>query len=70
MKTRTHEMPTVVDVYEIHMPEYEPTTTNIEKEQNPAHEVEQLKEDVERTKSDASKGTRIQQEEHATYLTQ
>jgi hypothetical protein len=63
-------MPTVMDVDEIHTPEYEPTTTHIEEEQNPTQEAEQPEEDAERTESDASRGTRIQQEEHATDSTQ
>jgi hypothetical protein len=42
-------MPIVMDVDEIHMPKYEPTTTHIEEEQNLAQEAEQLEEDAERT---------------------
>jgi hypothetical protein len=69
-QTRTHEMPTVVDVDEIHTPEYEPTMMHVEEEKNPAQEVEQLEEDAERTKSDASRGKGMQQEEHAMGSTQ
>jgi hypothetical protein len=49
-------MPTVVDVDEIHTPEYEQTTLHVEEEKKPTQEPEQLEEDVERTKSDASRG--------------
>jgi hypothetical protein len=55
-QTRTRGMPTVLDVDEIHTPEYEPTMMHVEEEKNPAQEVEQPKEDVERTESDTSKG--------------
>jgi hypothetical protein len=62
-QTRTNEMPTVVDVDEIHTPEYEQTTLHVEEEQEPTQEPEQLEEDVEWMKSDASRGKGPQQEE-------
>jgi hypothetical protein len=46
-QTRTNEMPTVVDVDEIHTPEYEQTTLHVEEEKEPAQEPEQPEEDVE-----------------------
>jgi hypothetical protein len=64
-QTGTQEMPTVMDVDEIHTPEYEPTTTQVEEEQNPSQEVGQPEEDAERTESDTSRGKGPQQEEHA-----
>jgi hypothetical protein len=60
---RTNEMPTVVDVDEIHTPEYEKTTLHVEEEQEPTQEPEQLVEDVEQTKSDASRGKGPQEAE-------
>jgi hypothetical protein len=53
---RTSEMPTVVDVDEIHTPEYEQTTLHVEEEQESTQEPEQLGEDVVRTEPDASRG--------------
>jgi hypothetical protein len=35
------EMPTIMYVDDIHTPDYEPTTTHIEEEQNPTEEVGQ-----------------------------
>jgi hypothetical protein len=63
MKTGIEDMPTIVDVNEIHTSDYEPITTWVDEEQNPAQEVGQPKEDVKRTKSDASRGKHPQQEE-------
>jgi hypothetical protein len=54
IQTGMQEMPTVVDVDEIHTSEYEPTTMHVEEEQNPTQEVRKPEEDAERTKSDAS----------------
>jgi hypothetical protein len=48
----TEEVPTVVDVDEIHTPEYEPNTMRVEEEHNPEQEVGKPEDDVERTKSD------------------
>jgi len=59
-----------MDVDDIHMSKYKPTTMHIEEEQNPAQEVEQPEEDTERIEYDASKGTEIQQEEQITDSTQ
>jgi hypothetical protein len=41
-------MPTIMDVNEIHMPYYEPTTMQVEEEQNPTQEVEQPEEDMQK----------------------
>jgi hypothetical protein len=49
-------MPIVVDVDEIHTPEYMKTTLHVEEEQEPTQEPEQLVEDVERMESDTFKG--------------
>jgi hypothetical protein len=46
---REKEVPIVVDVDEIHTPEYEANPVTIEEEQNPVQEVGQLEEDTERT---------------------
>ena len=35
-QTGMREMPKVMDVDEIHTPEYDPTTTHVEEEQNPS----------------------------------
>jgi hypothetical protein len=35
MQTGIEDMSTIMDVDEIHMPNYEPTTTWVEEEQNP-----------------------------------
>jgi hypothetical protein len=43
-QTWMQEMPTIVDV--IHTPEYEPTTTDVEEEKNPAQEAEHPEEDT------------------------
>jgi hypothetical protein len=59
-------MPTVVDVAEIHRPEYKQTTLHVEEEQEPAQEPEQPEEDVERTEYDVSSRKGTQQEEPAT----
>jgi hypothetical protein len=64
------EMPTIMDVENIHTPEYETNTTHIEEDKNPTQEARQLEEDVERIESDVSRGKGMQQEEHATDLTQ
>jgi hypothetical protein len=58
-------MPTVVDVDEIHTPEYEPHSTQVEGEQNPSQEVRHPKEDLERIESNMSRGKGPQHEEHA-----
>jgi hypothetical protein len=55
-KIRTQDMPIVMDVDEIHTPEYEPTTMHIEEEQNLSQKAEHMEEDTERTKFDASRG--------------
>jgi hypothetical protein len=36
MQPRTQDMSTVVDVDEIHTPKYDPTSTQVEEEQNPS----------------------------------
>jgi hypothetical protein len=59
-------MPTVLDVDEIHTPEYEQTTLRVEEEHELAQELKQPKEDAERTESTASRGKGLQQEESAT----
>jgi hypothetical protein len=53
----------MVDVDKIHTLEYEKTTFHVEEEKEPAQEPKQQEEDVEQTKSDASRGKRLQQEE-------
>jgi hypothetical protein len=58
-------MPTVVDVDEIHTPEYEQTTLHVEEEKEPTQEPEQLVEDVEQMESDASRGKGPQEAELA-----
>jgi hypothetical protein len=68
--TRTQEMPTVMDVDEIHTPEYDPTTTHIEEEQNTTQAAGQPEEDAERTKFNVFMGKGMQQEEQATDSTQ
>jgi hypothetical protein len=45
----TQEMPTIMDVDEIHTPEYEPHNTQVKEEGNPSQEVGKLEEDKERT---------------------
>jgi hypothetical protein len=55
-KIGTEDMPKIVDVDEIHTPEYEPHTTQVEEEINPSQETEKLEEDTERIESDVSKG--------------
>jgi hypothetical protein len=52
----TQDMPTIMDVDEIHTLEYGPTRTQVEEEQNPSQEVEKPEEDVEKAKFDASRG--------------
>jgi hypothetical protein len=54
--TREKEVPIVVDVDEIHTPEYKTNPVTVEEEQNPAQEVGQMEEDTERTESDTSRG--------------
>jgi hypothetical protein len=56
-------MTKIVDVDEIHTPEYEPTTMHVEEERNLTQEVKQPKEDAERTKYDTFRGKGMQQEE-------
>jgi hypothetical protein len=58
-------MPTVVDVDEIHILEYEKTKLQVEEEKEPAQEPEQLVEDAKQMESDASKG-KVPQEEKLT----
>jgi hypothetical protein len=62
--------PTVVDVDEIHTPEYEKTTLHVEEEKESTQEPEQLVEDVEQTESDASRGKGPQEAEPAMESTQ
>jgi hypothetical protein len=45
-KTWMKDMPKIVDVDEIHMPDYDPTNMWVEEEQNPTHEVGQPEEDT------------------------
>ena len=56
MQPRTQDMSTVVDVDEIHMPKYDPASTQVEEEQNPSQEAQNPDEDAERIESDASRG--------------
>jgi hypothetical protein len=65
MQPRTQDMSTVVDVDEIHTPKYDPTSTQVEEEQNPSQEAKHPEEDAERIESDASRGKGPQQEEQA-----
>ena len=63
-------MPTVVDVDEIHTPEYEKTTLHVQEEQEHAQEPGKLVEDIEWMKFDVSRGKGLQEEELATTFTQ
>jgi hypothetical protein len=63
-------MSTVVDVDEIHTPEYEQTTLHVEEEQESTQEPEQLGEDVVQMKSDTSRGKGPQGAEPAMESTQ
>jgi hypothetical protein len=65
VKIGTEEMPTIMDVDEIKMPDYNPITTQVVEEENPTHEVGHLEEDVERIESDVSREKGTQQEEQA-----
>jgi hypothetical protein len=56
LQTRTNEIPTVVDVDEIHTPDYDQTTLHVEEDQELVQEVEQLEEDAKQKKYDTSKG--------------
>jgi hypothetical protein len=49
-------VPIVVDVDELHTPEYATNPVTIEEEHNPTQEVRKLEEEMERTKSDTSRG--------------
>jgi hypothetical protein len=69
-QTKTNEMPTVVDVDEIHKLKYEQTTMHVEEEKEPAQEPKQSIEDIKRMESDAFKGKGMQQEEPAMGSTQ
>ena len=62
-------MPTVVDVDEIHTPEYEQTTLHVEEEQELAQEPKQSEEDAKQTESDASRGKGRQHAEPTTGFT-
>jgi hypothetical protein len=55
----------VVDVDELHTPEYETNPVTVEEEQNPVQEVGQMEEDPERTESDTSRGQGPRQTEQA-----
>jgi hypothetical protein len=55
-------MLTVVDVDEIHMPKYDPTSTEVEEEQNPSQEAKNPDEDAKMIESDASRGKGPQHE--------
>jgi hypothetical protein len=63
---REKETPVVVDVDELHTPEYETNLVTVEEEKNPAQEVGPMEEDPERTESDNSRGQGKRQTEQAT----
>lgn len=53
---REQATPVVVDVDELHTPEYETNPVIVEEEQNPTQEAGPMEEDLERTESDNSRG--------------
>jgi hypothetical protein len=53
-------VPIVVDVDELHTPEYTKNLVTIEEEHNQVQEARKLEEEMERTKSDTSRGPRPQ----------
>jgi hypothetical protein len=62
---REIEVPVVMDVDELHTPEYETNLVMVEEEQNPMQEARQMEEEIKRTKSDTSRGQGPRQTEQA-----